>query len=154
MLTAQESEYFKSLIDTYKYNGYPYYLLHTDRPGTNNYQYEFAIYFSQTPISAYSHNSFRVYNGIKINVDSSLRNVNSNNDSMYNDATFDGTVNVAIAEHIYTNAGPMYLATTDVYNPDLMYGGDVNVENTVFAQTFSFVIIISLIVALFFRLFR
>jgi hypothetical protein len=154
MLTIQEQQYFKSLIDTYKKEGYDYYVLATDRPGTLNYQYEFVVYFSKTIIIANSRGEFEITNGIKINIDSTLRNVNTNNDLIYNQEQYSGTLIIPGAEFIYTNAVTTYLATTSMYSPDLFLGEGVNYTHEIYIQGFIFTFICAIIIAFLFKLFR
>ena len=156
MLTSQEQQYFKSLIDTYKSKGYDYYLLYTknDYDSYRDDGFDFVIYFSKENIFANTSNNFTVYDGIKIEIDTSLRSDNYNTDSIFSETSFDGTVSVNQAEHIYTNAKLLYYTNETFINPDLTLGESVNYNYVIQNQSFLFIIICGLLVAFLIRLFR
>ena len=108
MLTAVESEYIRGLISVYQLKGYKYYMCHTVTENNNNY--DACIYFSKDEIMAIDNNIFSVSSGVKIYIDSSSRSYNYQtgyNDSprtLIADNSFNGNVNVNVAEFVYTNA--------------------------------------------------
>lgn len=156
MLTIEEAQYFKSLIDTYKSKGYDYYLLHTknDYDSYRDDGFDFIIYFSKDNIFANSASNFTVYEGIKIGIDTNLRSENYNTDSIFSIENFEGTVTINQAEHVYTNAKLLYYDNETLINPDLNLGDSINYNYTIQNQSFLFIIICGLLIAYLVRLFR
>ena len=156
MLTIEEAQYFKSLIDTYKSKGYKYYLLHT-KNDYNDYRddgFDFIIYFSKDNIFANSASNFTVYEGIKLGIDTNLRSDNYNNDSIFSIENFEGTVSINHAEHVYTNAKLLYYDNETLINPDLNLGESINYNYVIQNTSFLFIIICGLLIAYLVRLFR
>ena len=154
MLPTQEQQYLKSLIDTYKSKGYDYYLLHTKY--NSSYRddgYDFVIYFSKENIFANSSNNFTVYNAVMLQIDTNVKS-EYNDDSIFSISSFDGTVSVNQAEHIYTNAKLLYYTNEILINPDLTLGGSINYNYVIQNQSFLFIIICGLLIAFLIRLFR
>lgn len=144
MFTQVEENYIKSLINTYKKEGYNYYICHTVTENDNNY--DVYIYFSKEEIKAVSNNTFDLTNAIYIQLDSSNRNDNSYNSSTHSririvNSKVNSIVEINQAEFIYTNAIHSYKTETTVLNPNLMLQG----SNSYFSICF---MIVSLIVLL------
>lgn len=125
MFSTLEENYIKSLINTYKKEGYSYYVVHTVTETDN--EYDFYIYFSQDEIIFTNSYTFELSdNSLMLKVDSSSRNDNSYNPSIgHRDLVFyeSGTINVNVAEFIYSNAGYNYSLIVHSLNPDIMNSG-------------------------------
>lgn len=123
MLSSQEQEYIKSLIDTYFKNGYKYYLLVSRRTQYNSDDYEYFLYCSRTDISGMGSNMFYVGNGILVKIDTSVKNTNSNYDDNLVTESFSGVVHTDVAEFVYSNCTIDYDISTESLNPDLFLRG-------------------------------
>lgn len=154
MLTAVESEYIRGLISVYQLKGYKYYMCHTVTENNNNY--DACIYFSKEEIKAIDNNIFSVTNGIKIYIDSSSRSYNYQtgyNDSprtLIVDSNFNSTVNINVAEFVYTNAVTDYLETSYIVNPDITKSGVSNYTN----DNFSVILLVLIVSILLFDFIR
>lgn len=154
MLTAVESEYIRGLISVYQSKGYKYYMCHTVTENNNNY--DACIYFSKQEIKAIDNNIFSINNGIKIYLDSSSRSYNYQtgyNDSprtLISNNNFNGTVNVNVAEFVYTNAVSDYLESVYIINPDITKSGVSSYTN----DNFSLILLILIVSILLFNFIR
>lgn len=117
MLSIQEQEYVRSIINTYKKQGYDYYLLVTNSD-TNN-TIDIYLYFSKEEIKALDKNLFAIKNGIEVNIDTSYSYNRSNVLSSYVSIAYD-TIVVDRTEYIYSNCLYDYKATSDVIYPDIL----------------------------------
>lgn len=125
MFTQVEIDYLKSLINTYREQGYKYYLAHTVTERNN--EYDIRLYVSKEEITATTDDIFSIKNAVVINIDSSSRN-DSNNSSIHSrdvisNSNYNGVLTVHTAEFIYTNAVLDYSITTFCVNPDIMNSG-------------------------------
>lgn len=122
MFTQVEENYILALINSYKKDGYNYYLAHTVTETDNNY--DIYIYFSKEEIVAISNNIFDLSNCICVRIDSSSRNDNSYNTSTHSrssiiNSNYSDVLTINQAEFIYTNAKCTYDKTSIVVNPDI-----------------------------------
>ena len=121
MLSVQELEYVKSLINTYKKQGYNYYLLTTN--SNNDVSADIYLFLSKEEIKALDDVTFSIVNGIKINIDYSYRY----NENPYILTMFDTVENnvyiIDKHEYIYSNCSYNYKATTSVIYPDILLSG-------------------------------
>lgn len=157
MFTQAEENYIKALINTYKKQGYNYYLCHTITETNNNY--DICLYVSKEEIKSISSSVFDLTNAIGIYIDSSQRNDNAYNPSIHSrDLMFDGNittiVNVNDAEFIYTNAIYTYSETSTVVNPDLLVQGSESVEMFNMIAVIELVLIITFIYTFFANILR
>lgn len=119
MLSSNEQEYIKSLIDTYFKAGYKSYLLVSRRVNYYTDDFEYFLYLSPQNISAMGNNLFSVMDGCVVKIDTSVKNTNSNTDENLVSEAFSGVVRTDVAEFVYTNAVVDYNTTTEALNPDL-----------------------------------
>lgn len=122
MFSNLEEDYILSLINTYKKEGYNYYLCHTVTDYNN--VYDVTLYFSKKEILAYDNYTYSVEDGIVLFLDSSSRNDNSYNPStneriVLSNSNYNGIVYINVAEFVYTNCKLNYKTNTDVVMPDL-----------------------------------
>lgn len=157
MFTQVEENYIKSLINTYKKQGYDYYICHTVTENDNNY--DIYMYFSKEEIKAVSNTTFDLTNAIYIQLDSSNRN-----DSGYNASTHSRTrlinskvnsiIEINQAEFIYTNAINSYKTETTVLNPDLMLQGSNSYGSVLFMGICIIVLFITFLYTFISNIFR
>lgn len=122
MFSQVEENYIKALINTYKKQGYKYYICHTVTE--NNNEYDVYIYFSKEEIKAINRTTFDLNNSLYIQLDTSTRNDNSynpNNDDCIRiiNSNYSTILSVHQSEFIYTNA-LFKTGVSTVVNPDLM----------------------------------
>lgn len=124
MLSNSESDYIKSLILTYKSQGYDYYLCSTI---SDNSDYDIVIYFSKEKIIALTTDRFEVKEGIRLYIDSSSKSTYNTNDSVVS-GSYSGIITVDIAEFSYTNAklSEDYSIFTQAISPDILENSPVN----------------------------
>lgn len=132
MFNQQEIDYILSLINTYRRQGYKYYVCHTITEDNNNS--DIRVYFSKKEIKAVTSTTFDISEGIEIEIDSSSRNDNSYNSSIHSrniivSSNLTKIVNVHQAEFIYTNAVVSSSSVT-IINPDLRLNSASNYDNT------------------------
>lgn len=141
MFSALEESYIKSLINTYKKEGYSYYVVHTVNETDN--EYDFYIYFSKDEIVFSDSYTFELSdNSLMLKVDSSSRNDNSYNSSTgHRDLVFyeSGTISVNIAEFIYTNANYNHSLIVHSLNPDIMNSGLDSYNNNLISLSLLFI---------------
>lgn len=136
MFTAVELDYLVALLNTYKKQGYEYYMAHTVSDGS---EYDFCVYISKNEIKALNDNYFDCSqkDTLKILVDSSPKS-SYNAGSRNNISSFRGNVTVDTTEFIYSNAIHEY-SSTIVVNPDIMI--DYRVSHVDIINLFIIVII-------------
>lgn len=118
MLSVQEKDYIVSIVNTYKKQGYNYYLCLTN--SDTNVDADIYLYFSQKEIKALDNRIFAIKNGVQVNVDTSYRySERPNILSTYTMIAYD-TLVVDKTEYIYSNCSYNYTATEDVIYPDLL----------------------------------
>ena len=157
MFTQVEENYIKALINTYKKQGYNYYLCHTITETNNNY--DICLYVSKEEIKSVSSTTFDLTNAIGIYIDSSQRNDNNYNLSTHTrDLMFDGNITTIVsvnqAEFIYTNATYTYTESSTVINPDLLVQGSESVEMFTMVGVIQIVLIITFIYTFFANILR
>ena len=118
MLSVQEENYVKSLINTYKKQGYKYYLVTTNSDINNDV--DIYLYLSKDDIKAIDDTTFSITNGIKINIDTSYRYNNQPN-ILTLVTTIPGNVFLIDKyEYTFTNCIFDYGITQGIYYPDLL----------------------------------
>lgn len=118
MLSVQEQDYVRSIINTYKKQGYDYYLCYTNSDTT--IATDIYLYFSKEEIKVLDKNIVSIKNGIQINIDTSYRyNDHPNVLALYTNVPND-TVVIDRTEYVYSNCSYNYKATTDVIYPDIL----------------------------------
>ncbi len=132
LFSQVEENYIKSLINTYKKQGYKYYITHTVTEQNN--EYDIYLYISKEEIKAVTTNTFDVSKAIFIKIDSSARNDNNYNLSTHSrdyivNSNLTTTVEVNQAEFIYTNAVCSYETTSGCLNPDLLLQGSNSISS-------------------------
>lgn len=157
MFSQVEENYIKALINTYKKEGYKYYICHTVTENDNNY--DVYIYLSKEEIKAISNNTFDLTNAIYIQLDSSNRS-----DSGYNSSTHSRSrllksnineiLEVNQAEFIYTNAIYSYKTETTVLNPDLLLQSSNSYNSICFMTICSIVLVITFLYTFISNIFR
>lgn len=157
MFTQVEENYIKSLINTYKKQGYNYYICHTVTENDNNY--DVYIYFSKEEIKAISYNTFDLTNAIYIQLDSSNRNDNNYNSSTHSrtrliNSNVNSIVEINQAEFIYTNAINSYKTESIVLNPDLLLQGSSSYSNIVFMGACIIILFITFLYTFISNIFR
>lgn len=116
MLSVQELEYVKSLINTYKSKGYNYYLCCTN--SDNNVDTDIYLYLSKSEIRALTDTAFSITDGIRINIDTSY-NYNKQYDVLSLETTVVGNLfTVDKYEYVYTNC--KYETTDIIIYPDIL----------------------------------
>ena len=154
MLTELESEYIKGLISTYELKGYKYYLCHTVTE--NNVDYDICIYFSKEEIKAIDNNIFSISNGIKLYIDSSSRYYNyqtgyrDTSRILLMNSNFNSSVNINIAEFVYTNAILSYSEVLYPINPDIRKSGVSSYSN----DNFNIILLVLIVVIILFKFIR
>lgn len=118
MLSMQEQDYVISIINTYKKQGYDYYLCYTN--SNSDVATDIYLYFSKEEIKALDKNMFSIKNGIQICIDTSYRyNEHPNVLTMFKNVENDVVV-IDRTEYVYSNCSYNYNATTDVIYPDIL----------------------------------
>lgn len=145
MFSAVEESYLKGLIESYRNQGYRYYLAHTVTETNNNY--DMYVYFSKKEIKAITSTMFDMTNAVCLRVDSSSRNDNSYNGSTHSridifNSSYSNVLSVNQAEFIYTNAEISYTSSNIVVQPDIEY--------SVIGSTTDFAILFVLIISFLF----
>lgn len=153
MLSSNEQEYIKSLIDTYFSYGYKSYVLVSRRVTYYTDDFEYFLYLSSKDISCVDNNTFNIVGGCVVKIDTSVKNNNNDNNNLVVES-FSGVLHTDVAEFVYTNAKAEYNTSTEALNPDLFLGGDVNYEKTNFTYAFMFIIVCAVLVAYLFKLFK
>lgn len=144
MFTSVEIDYLKGLINTYFMKGYKYYVARTVTESDNDY--DIYVYLSKEKIIASSSSSFVLPEGtLLIKIDSSSRS-----DGYYSSlgsrdvlSAYEGTINIDVAEFVYTNAELNYKLITDVVNPNLLYTGSSNITDTYTNYALLFLVVIA-----------
>lgn len=157
MFSQVEENYIKALINTYKKQGYDYYICHTVTENDNNY--DIYIYFSKEEIKAVSNNMFDLTNAIYIQLDSSSRNDSGYNASVHSrtrlvNSNVTKIVEINQAEFIYTNAINSYKTETTVLNPDLMLQGSNSYGSLLFMGICIIVLFITFLYTFISNIFR
>ena len=121
MLNVQDLDYVRSLINTYKKQGYNYYLLTTNSDSSVNA--DIYLFLSKEKIEALDDVSFSIKNGIRINIDTSYR-YNEHPDvlSMRNEIVNNVYI-IDKYEFVYTNCVYNYKATQSIIYPDILLSG-------------------------------
>lgn len=128
MLSVQELEYVKSLINTYMKQDYKYYLCCTN--SDNNIDTDIYLLLSKEEIQALNDTTFRIKNGIKINIDTSYSyNMKYNVLSLENSIP-GGIFIVDKYEYIYTNGS--YSAESSIIYPDILYSASDSYNSLTF----------------------
>ena len=157
MFTQVEENYIKSLINTYKKEGYKYYLCHTVTE--NNNDYDICLYVSKEEIKAVTSASFDVTNAVKIYIDSSSRNDSGYNPSTHtrdrvDESNLSTIVIVDDAEFIYTNATCNYDMTSLPVNPDLFLQGTDSYSSMFLTVTCIVVLVITFLYTFFYNILK
>lgn len=155
MLSNVESEYIKALVNTYKQEGYNYYLCHTITERYNDV--DVCIYFSKEEIKASAENIFIIHNGLKITLDSSSRSYDTTISSpriLLVDNNYNSVVNINLEEFIYTNADRNYELTQFIVNPDLMVSMPLNPETSLFNAALLFIVMVTFLYLFLKNIFR
>ncbi len=122
MLSSQEQEYVRSIINTYSKNGYSYYLCCTNRDtsvGTDIY-----LYFSKQEIKAINDTCFSIIDGIQVNIDTSYR-YNDSPDVLKMYSSISGNmVVISKKEYVYSNCVYEYTVTSEIIYPDILLSGN------------------------------
>lgn len=143
MFTSVETEYLKGLLNSYASKGYKHYVSHTITESDNNY--DFVVYLSKDEITSSSPNKFNIPdNSIQIYVDSSSRNENNYNPSLHSRDilyNYHGTLEVDVAEFIYTNSKVTYDSITNTINPDILLSSSNSYQSNVLDYSLLFVLI-------------
>lgn len=122
MLSSQEQEYIKSLIDTYFKNGYKYYLLVSRRTSYSSDDFEYFLYLSPKSISGMGSNMFHVMDGCLVKIDTSAKSNGNYDDNLVTEG-FSGVVHTDVSEFVYSNCTVEYDVATESLNPDLFLRG-------------------------------
>ncbi len=122
MLSSNEQEYIKSLIDTYFKAGYKSYLLVSRRTNYYSDDFEYFLYMSPKNISAMGNNLFDIVDGCLIKIDTSAKSNNNDNNNLFVES-YSGVLYTDVAEFVYTNAKVDYNVSTEALNPDLFLRG-------------------------------
>lgn len=156
MFSTAQQEYIKTLLPTFAKEGYKYYVAYSDSLYSSNnyssYRPDLYIIFSKKSISASDAYSYDIQEPAVI---VSIRSYNYSSYSSVNNSARVTVTNYTQSrftiepyEHIYTNAEFQGVALQPDYN--LISGGETNVR----LEAISFVLLISLIISLFSRVFR
>lgn len=155
MLTDIQLTYAQSLINTYRQSGYTDYILTeaTRNVGnTGTYQpYTMFLYLTKGKFTAQSSTRFQSDDTvIRVSIDTTNYNANSNNDAMLAYDTLTSAV-VTLQDYytVYTNAE--YTESVIYRKPDLLEreGVQTNAVNTV-----SFLLLVAVLTAVFIRILR
>lgn len=119
MLNTSEQEYIKSIIDTYKKYDYKYYVLISRRTNYYTDDFEYFLYMSKKKIETSYSNTFSIFDGILLKIDTTTKSNNNENDNLVVEK-YEGSLFVDSAEFVYTNAKNTYDLTTEALNPDLL----------------------------------
>lgn len=157
LFTQVEENYLKSLINTYKKQGYDYYLCHTVTETDNNY--DIYLYVSKEEIKAVSTTRFDLTNAISIKIDSSSRNDNSYNPSTHSRDYIENnnlttSLEINQAEFIYTNAICSYETTSGCLNPDLLLQGTDSISSLYLSIVCVVVLVITFLYTFFANILR
>ena len=139
MLSEQQLNYAKSIINTYQKQGYKYYLCisNSDR----NINVDFYIYFSKDEIKAIDQTSFTIKNGICISVRTNYR-YNERPDVLSLQTSIPGNLFVVYKyEYVYTNAIYSDSISNVIYYPDLLLSGTDSYNNLHFTNLTIFMVI-------------
>ncbi len=118
MLSVQEENYVRSIINTYKKQGYDYYLCQSNND--TNVATDIYLYFSKEEIKALDKNIFVIKNGIQINIDTSYR-YNDKPDVLHiRNGIANDTIVIDTTEYVYSNCVYDYKPMVDVVYPDLL----------------------------------
>lgn len=137
MLSVQELEYVKSLINTYKSKGYNYYLCCTN--SDNNVDTDIYLYLSKSEIKALTDTAFSITDGIIINIDTSY-NYNNQYDVLSLEKTIVGNLfTVNKYEYVYTNC--KYNTTDIMVYPDILLSNSESYNSITFMSISSFMFV-------------
>lgn len=159
MFSQIEENYIKALINTYKKQGYKYYLCYTITEPNNNNEYDICLYISKEEIKAINSNTFDLTNAICIQIDSSSRNDNNYNPSTHSrdkiaNSNVTNIIEVHQAEFIYTNASYNYNETNICVNPDLLLQGSDSFNTLYLSITCIVVLIVTFLYTFFINILR
>lgn len=148
MLSVQEFEYVKSIINTYQKQGYKYYVVVTNSNADINT--DIYVYLSKDEIKALDDITFTINNGIRINIDNTYR-YNEQNNVLGLTTTIPGDLFIVDKyEYIYSNCSYEYKTTESVRYPDILLSGDNStLEN--YCMTLSLFMVVSIFLYLFFK---
>lgn len=138
MLSVQELEYVKSLINTYKFKGYKYYLCTTN--SDSSIPTDIYLYLSKKEIKAVSDTIFTTDEGIVLKIDNSYK-YNEKYDVLTIENKIVGNIfTVDKYEYVYTNCKYETTETTIIY-PDILLSNSSNFDTVTFYGITSFMII-------------
>lgn len=157
MFSQTEENYIKALINTYKQQGYNYYLTHTITE--TDYNYDIYLYVSKEEIKAVTPTTFDLTNAICIYIDSSSRNDNTYNPSTHSrdrieNGNLTASVEVNQAEFIYTNATFTYSETVGCINPDLLLQSSDSYVSLRISAVIIFILIVTFLYTFFTNILR
>lgn len=137
MLSVQELEYVKSLINTYRLKGYKYYLCCTN--SDNSINTDIYLILSKEEIKALNDTTFSITNGIQINIDTTYR-YNEKNDILTLKNNIVGNVFVIDKyEYVYTNCN--YTSENIIVYPDILYSSADSYKSNYFSSISLFMIV-------------
>lgn len=137
MLNVQSHEYVRSLINTYRKQGYKYYLCCTN--SDNNINTDIYLYLSKNEIIAISDTVFSIDNGIRVNIDTSS-NTYSRDDMLSIENNIVGNMfTVDTYESIYTNC--KYENNDVVLYPDIMLSSSDTYSGIIYMGVSSFMFV-------------
>lgn len=157
MFSDVEENYIISLINTYRKEGFPYYIVHSITDRDNDY--DICLYVSKEEIKEVSSDIFKVSHGIEIQIDSSSRNSDGYNPSTHSrdrmvNSDFSGIVQVDIAEFIYTNASREEESFTRCINPDVLLQNTDSTSSLYLSMACTFTLIITFLFTFFSSILR
>jgi len=127
MLSVQELEYVRSLINSYQKQGYKYYVCCTN--SDTNINTDIYLYLSKEEIKALNDTTFSIKNGIQISIDNSYRyNERYSILSLSNNVSGNMIV-LNDYDYIYTNCSYNYETTEQVMYPDLLLSNSDSYES-------------------------
>ena len=138
MLSVQELEYVTSLINTYKFQGYKYYLCSTNSDTSN--LTDIYLYLSKKEIKAINNSIFTIDNGIVVKIDDSYRYNEKNKVLTIENSVVGNVFTIDEYEYVYTNCKYDTTETTIVY-PDMLLSNSSNFDTITFYGITSFMII-------------
>ena len=154
MFSTNQTEYVKTLLPTYAADGYKYYIAYTNNDNSTYTQTNPDLYviFSKDKITAsdgynYSIPEDSVIISIRTGNYSSSSSAN-NSERVEVNQYVNSTLSIDKFEHIYTNAEFAGHTLQPDYN--LISGGETNVR----LEAISFVLLVSLFITVFSKLFR
>lgn len=150
MFSTAQNDYLKSLIPVMRHQGFRYYVAYSDNDRGNNYDPDLYVIFSKDKIMADDLYRYSVPDGsVRYSIITSNTSYNNTAYRVTTASLGAFTLTVDRYEHIYSNAAPA--TNTVLLQPDILYTGEVYVNETLAAV--GIVLVIGLFVAWFWRLF-